>query len=183
MRWEALFADLEAEFAAHNALDADAELRDRARREAATLRLVDRLAPARGSQVAVHVSGAVVRGRLVAAGSDWLLLAETASLEALIPLAAVGSVAGLGRWSATPGSEGRVGARLDLGYALRGIARDRAAVAVSLIDGTTTAGTIDRVGKDFIEVAEHPAGEPRRAAAVLSVRTVPHSAIVVVRTG
>lgn len=182
MRWDALFADLEAEFDAVDSVEAEQELRDRVRRETALLRLVDRLAPARGHEIAVHVSGGVVRGRLTDAGGDWLLLAESPARDALIPLAAVASVAGLGRWSATPGSEGRVGARLNLAYALRGIARDRSAVSVLLIDGSTCAGTIDRVGSDFVEIAEHPAAEPRRSSAVSAVRTVPHAAMLVVRS-
>lgn len=182
MRWEALFADLEAEFEAADALDAEAELRDRVRRESATLRLIDRLAAARGSEVAVQIAGAVVRGRLTDVGRDWLLLAESPARDALIPLAAVAGVTGLGRWSAVPGSEGIVGARLDLAYALRGIARDRSAVAVTLIDASMCTGTIDRVGADFLEIAEHPAAEARRGPAVTAVRTVPRSAIVVVRS-
>ncbi|MEO6713313.1 MAG: hypothetical protein ABIM89_07780 [Mycobacteriales bacterium] len=182
MRWEALFSDLEAEFAAAEAVEADAELRDRVRRETALLRLADRLAPARGSDLAVHVAADVIRGSLTDAGVDWLLLAESPARDALIPVRAVASVTGLGRMSATPGFEGRVGTKLTLAYALRGIARDRTGVAVVLMDGTTCSGTIDRVGADFIEIAEHPASEPRRAASVSGVRTVPQSAIVVVRS-
>lgn len=183
MRWEALFAELEAEFEAADALTADAELRDRVRRETATVRLVDRLAAAHGTDIAVHVAGALLRGGLSDSGPDWLLLAESPARDALIPLAAVASVAGLGRWSAAPGSEGRVGARLDLAYALRGLARDRAGVTLTLIDGSTCAGTIDRVGADFVEIAEHPAAEARRDRAVLSLRTVPRSALLIVRSG
>lgn len=183
MRWEALFAELEAEFEAADALEVDGEVRDRARRENATLRLVDRLAAARDGAIAVQVAGLVLRGRLTEAGSDWLLLTESPARDVLIPLAAVASVTGLGRWSAAPGSAGRVGARLDLGYALRALARDRAAVTITLIDGSNCAGTIDRVGADFVEIAEHPAAEARRVAAVTSVRTVPRAAILFIRSG
>ena len=183
MRWDGLFAELEAEFEAADALHADAELRDRVRRETATVRLVDRLAAARGGEVAVYVAGALLRGRLSDSGPDWLLLVEIPGRDALIPLAAVASVAGLGRWSAVAGSEGRVGARLDLAYVLRGLARDRAGVTLALIDGSTCSGTIDRVGADFIEIAEHPVAEARREQAVLAVRTVPRSALLVVRSG
>jgi hypothetical protein len=50
------------------------------------------------------------------------------------------------------------------------------------VDGTTVDGTFDRVGADFVELAEHARGEPRRAAAVSRVRTVPLAAVAVVRT-
>lgn len=183
MRWEALFADLEAEFAAAEGVEADAELRDRVRRELTSVRLVDRLTAARGAALSVHVRGAALRGRLVDCGANWLLLAESPAREALVPLAAVAAITGLSRWSAVAGSEGRVGARLDLAYALRGIARDRSAVAVSVSDSSVCAGTIDRVGADFLEVAEHPVGESRRTESVTGVRTVPTSAILVVRSG
>ena len=182
MRWDALFSELEAEFEAAEDEAANSELRDRVRRESAMLRLRDRLGAARGAQIAVQVAGGTVRGSLTDAGPDWLLMAETQARDALIPLAAVASILGLGRWSSAPGSEGAVGARLDLGYALRGVARDRAAVALSLIDGSSCSGTIDRVGADFIELAEHPVGEARRPSSVFAVRTVPRSAILVLRS-
>lgn len=182
MRWEALFAELEAEFTAAGVLDAEAELRDRVRRETARLRLYDRLAAARGTEIGVQVSGLIVHGRLADVGPDWLLVAEGQTREALIPLAAVASVGGLGRWSAPPGAHGRVAGRLDLRYALRGVARDRSGVALILLDGSTCTGTIDRVGGDFVEIAEHPVGEARRAKAVSGVRTVPLSAITVLRS-
>ena len=51
-----------------------------------------------------------------------------------------------------------------------------------LRDGGLVTGTIDRVGVDFLEVAEHPMGEPRRARAVQSARAVRLSAIALVRS-
>lgn len=182
MRWEALFEELEAELAAADDLAADSELRDRLRREAATLRLVDRLRAARGSSVSVQVGGLLLRGTLMDCGGDWVLIEESQSRDALIPVPAIASIGGLGRWTAAPDADGRVGSRLDLGYALRGIARDRTAVNASLIDGSVCTGTIDRVGLDFIEIAEHPAAEARRVSAVSSVRTVPRASILVVRS-
>ena len=72
--------------------------------------------------------------------------------------------------------------RLDLRRALRGLARDRSAVQVVLDDGVVLAGTLDRVGADYVELAEHPADQPRRAEAVQGVRAVVHRAVAVVRT-
>jgi hypothetical protein len=128
------------------------------------------------------VEGAgAVEGELREVGSQWLLVAEPQGQEALIPLAAVVAVRGLGPLSGAPGSAGQVFERLGLGAALRAIARDRAAVAVTVSDGTSLAGTIDRVGADFIEVSTHAPGEPRRRTEVTGVVLVPFAALAVVR--
>jgi hypothetical protein len=111
-----------------------------------------------------------------------LLLVEPSGRQDLVALAAVRAVGGLVATSGTPGSEGPVAARLDLRYALRGLARNRAGLLATLVDGTTLTGTIDRVGTDFIEVAEHPVGVPRRDSEVRGVRVVPIGALAVLRT-
>ena len=72
--------------------------------------------------------------------------------------------------------------RLDLRRALRGLARDRSVVQVVLDDGVVLAGTLDRVGVDYVELAEHPADQPRRPEAVQGVRAVVLETIAVVRT-
>jgi hypothetical protein len=183
VRWDHLFADLEAQLDAADRDELAAEVRDRTRRETARLRLADRLRAAVGCRLVVTTGGAsVIRGTLDQAGPDWLLLTEDSSSRALVPLAAVLSVDGLPAVSGEPGSEGAVGARLDLGYALRGLARDRAAVAITLRDGGTVTGTVDRVGADFVELAEHDAGEPRRRDSVIRVRTLPTAGISVLRS-
>jgi hypothetical protein len=183
MRWDALFADLEAQLAEAARAEFTAEVADRSRREAASLRLVDRLGGLRGQQIRlVAVGGVSVAGALADLGPDWLLIHEAPGRQVLVPIAAVLTVGGAHRLSATAGSEGAVRARLTLGYALRAIARDRAPVSVVLTDATSRSGTIDRVGSDFVELAEHAAGEPRRAAAVTGVLVVAFSALVVVRS-
>lgn len=180
-RWAALFADLEGQVDAEAAAELDAEVRDRARAETARLRLVDRFAPAVGHELSVRTLGAgTARGRLCSVGSDWLLLEDARGAECVVPLAAVVSVGGLGAGSREPGTEGAVPARLRLAHALRGIARSRAPVVITTVDGGVVHGTVDRVGADFVEVAEHPPGEPRRVAAVHGVRTVATAAIATV---
>ena len=100
-----------------------------------------------------------------------------------MPSTSVVSLAGLRAWSGTPGSAGQVFARLGLGHALRGIARDRLPVQLWLTDGSVVCGTVDRVGADFLEVTEHGTGEPRRRGDVTGVRTVPFAALAMVRSG
>jgi hypothetical protein len=187
MRWDDLFRDLEAQLTAAAGAEVDAEVADRSRREAARLALVDRARAAAGRPLVLRVAGAgAVKGRLVDVGSEWLLLTDGAAgsdSESLVPLSAVLSISGLVAWTATPEAAGQVGARLGLGVVLRGIARDRSGLAVTLVDGSTVTGTLDRVGADFVEVSEHGPGEARRPDAVTGVRTVPFLALAVLRRG
>jgi hypothetical protein len=182
MRWQALFEDLEAQFDAAQAAELAGEVAERTRREAALLRLVDRLRAADGALVTVTLAGAgVLRGRVLDAGADWLLLDEGAAREVLVPLTALLGVTGLGPRSAAP-DVGPVAKRLDLRRALRGLARSRSGVSVGLVDGTLVTGTLDRVAYDHLDLAEHGLGEARRAGAVRQVRVVPLTAIVLVRS-
>jgi hypothetical protein len=181
MRWDELFADLEAQLAAEAAAEQDAEVADRTRREAARLTLVDRALGAVGCRVAVRVPGAGdVLGVLREVGAEWLLVDEDGGRTTLVPLAACLAVTGLTARTDLTTSAGRVFARLGLGSALRAVARDRSAVSVWLVDGSAVSGTVDRVGADFVEVSERPADDyPARATAV---RTVPFAAIGLVRS-
>ncbi len=182
MRWKALFDDLEAQAEALARGELEAEVRDRLRRENALVRLVDRLVPSVGRPLQLRVDGpGLVAGVLLDAGADWLLLEETGSRELLVPLPALLSVTGTGHRAQAPGSEGEVGKRLDLRWALRGLARDRAGVAVVLRDGTTLGGTLDRVGADHVELAEHGTGEARRARDVLRTRLLPLEGLALLR--
>ncbi|MCU1692409.1 MAG: hypothetical protein JWM64_1500 [Frankiales bacterium] len=182
VRWKGLFDDLEAQAEALAKGELEAEVRDRIRRENALLRLSDRLASSIGATVQLQVAGAgVLHGVLLDTGVDWLLLEETGGREVLVPALALLGVAGVGRRTQAPGAEGEVGKRLDLRWALRGLARDRAGVAVVLRDGTTVGGTLDRVASDFVELAEHGTGEARRDGAVLGVRLLPLEGLALVR--
>jgi hypothetical protein len=183
VRWDSLFDDLEAQLATAEAAELAGEVAERSRLEAGRVRLTDRLAAAVGAPVAVALPGVgVLRGVLLDAGVDWLLVDEGAGREALVPLAAVLGVTGVGARTAAPDSQGEVAKRLDLRWALRGLARSRAGVVLGLRDGSHAAGTLDRVGADHVDLAEHEAGEARRAAAVRAVRLVPLGALALVRS-
>ena len=184
MRWQGLFDDLEAQFEAAEAAELAGEVAERTRRETALLRLWDRLQPAVGSALTVQVPGAgPLRGRLLDCGVDWLLMEEGGGRELLVPLAGVLGVHGLGMRAASPDAEDAVAKKLDLRWALRGLARSRTGVALGLVDGSLVTGTLDRVGADHLDLAEHGLGEARRAAAVRQVRLVPLPAVAVVRSG
>ena len=183
MRWQQLFADLQAEFEEASAAEERAQLPSRARSETAAVRLAERLGGAVGERVSLRCRGAgEVAGRLDEVGPDWALLTDDAGREVLVSLAAVAAVSGLLRATAVAESASRVRTTPDLRRALRGLARDRSAVGVVLDDGALLTGTVDRVGADFVELAEHAPEDFRRPGAVRSVRAVVLAAVAVVRT-
>ncbi|MGI8415345.1 MAG: hypothetical protein ACR2P2_03890, partial [Nakamurella sp.] len=111
-----------------------------------------------------------------------------AGRETVLSLAAVTVVEGL--TGATGQPLRGVAGKLTLRSALRGLVRDRAPVAVTVVGshggteagtGTEFTGTIDRIGADFLELALHAAWEPRRADSVRQVVLVPLVAVVFVR--
>jgi hypothetical protein len=181
VRWDELFADLEAQLEDAATVELAGEVADRTRREIATLSLVDRARAAVGHPVRVQVLGpGIVSGVLLEVGAQWLLLRDDAGRDVLTPWTAVVSLVGLGLGSVAPTDGGQVFRRLGLTAALRAVARDRAAVSVGLVDGSNVSGTLDRVGLDFVEISEHPVGEPRRPGQVSAVRTVAHTAIATI---
>ncbi len=181
-RWDALFADLEAQAAAADHAERAAEIEERTRGELAGLGTVDRLRAADGTPLRLRVSGGrSLRGVVRRVGPDWLLLGEDAGREAIVPLAGVLGVRGLSRYSAVPVTAGAVASRLGLRSALRGVARDRLPVRLELSDGTGLDATIDRVGADFVEAAVHAPGEARRRHDVAEVELVPFAALTAVR--
>jgi hypothetical protein len=183
VRWERLFADLDAQLASAEAAELAGEVSDRARRELARLHLADRAALAAGAEVSAAVLGAgTLAGRLLRSGPGWWLLGAEGA-QVLVCTDAVAWVAGLPALAADPDATPAVERRLGLGYVLRGIARDRSAVTLVLTDATALTGTVDRVGADFLDLAEHAPGEARRAGSVRAARTVPFSALALVRPG
>jgi len=126
-----------------------AEVQDLTRSERATVELATRLLSARGTSVALTLrDGELVRGVLVDAAAQWLLVGATGP-QTLVPLSAVVMVSGLPPRS-TELSE--VDRRLGIGHALRALARDRARVFVGTAAGSVS-GVIGAVGADFIEVS------------------------------
>lgn len=174
MRWEALFADMEAQLDAARTADLVVEVAELTRAERATVSLFDRLRAARGEPLTVRTHGGEqVTGVLRDAATQWILL-DAQGRSSLVPLGAVTAVRGLTRHSA--GAAGVVERRLTLGHALRALARDRAVVQV-VTDGGELTGRVERVGADHLDLAvghvETRDGEPW---------AVPFAAIRVVRS-
>src|ERR1700709_2240990 len=115
MRWDALFADLEAQVAALEHAERATEVEERTRGEIAALALLDRARAAIGLPVRLRLAGSVaIAATLVRVGPDWLLLDEGAGREVVVAAARLISVRGLVRYSAVPGSVGVVDSRLGL---------------------------------------------------------------------
>jgi len=195
VRWERLFADLEAQLSSDEARELAAEVADRTRRERAQVGLHERFAAVVDRAVVeMRVAGVgLLRGLVTGSGPDWVLLDHRAEhpltvvassgaerrvdRPVLVATAAIRSVTGLAGAEHT----GAVAKGFALGSALRAVSRDRAVVDVVDVDGSVLTGTIDGVGLDYVEVAEHSADLPRRAENVLGVRSVPFAGIAVVR--
>ena len=145
-RWEALFADLEAEYDAAGSDEHDAEVRDRVRIEHARLTLADRLRAHVGATITVTTNGAgVIRGTLTDAEPGWLVLGDT-----LVPASAIREVGGLGPRASEPKPAPK--RPLPLGYALRALADSGDPVACTFTDGRTVRATIERVGADHVDI-------------------------------
>jgi hypothetical protein len=180
MRWDAMFADLEAQAEALEVAERAGEVDERIRAELGTLTLFDRLRPAIAPVRLRTAGGCVVAGTISRAGPDWVLLDQDNGREVLVRLGAVTAIGGLGRSTATPDSLDPVTVRLGLWFVLRRIARDRSPVTVRLTDGSTLHATVDRVGADFVEAAVHAPGELRRARSVREELLIPMAALVAV---
>lgn len=179
MRWDELFDDIEAQARAAASAELAGEVADRTRRERALVELADRLVAARGRSLQLRVAGgACYEGVLADVAQQWCVIAAPGPV--LVPLGAVTSLTGLGSAAATTGRSG-VRRRLPLTWALRAVARDRSPVRLDLVDGSLLTGTLDAVGADHADLAEHPADQPRRASQVRGVRTVPLASLAAVR--
>lgn len=177
MRWDDLFGDLAAQWDAEERRELDAEVADRTRRERATIGLYERLSATGGAVVGVLLAnGARLSGPVDDVGDGWALIGQPGE-AALVPFTAFVAVTGL----VNRAGGGATGRRFGLGYALRGLSRDRAVVALSDLSGAVVTGTIDAVGRDHLELSEHASDLPRRAENVTGRRLVPFSALVLLR--
>ena len=177
MRWDELFGDLAAQWDAEERRELDAEVADRTRRERAAVGLYDRLSAAAEAPVGLLLAnGARLSGPVADVGDGWVLVGPPGA-AALVPFSALVAVTGLANRVGSSAS----GRRFGLGYALRGLSRDRAVVALSDVSGAVVTGTIDVVGADHLELSEHPPDLPRRSENVTGRRLVPFSAVVLLR--
>jgi hypothetical protein len=196
MRWDKLFDDLETQLEREltaEEIDLGAE---EERLRVARLSLRDRLAAIGNdddSGFAVTLTnGERLRLRPVTFGRDWLsadVVDESRRrTQCILPLAAVAAVAVSRRQViASLAADGELGhpalsQRLGLAFVLRDLCRRRRAVELLVIGGVLH-GTIDRVGRDHLDLAVHEPGSARRDSAVTEFRLVPFSGLLLVRLG
>jgi hypothetical protein len=198
MRWDNLFDDLEGQL--EQELSAE-ELDVRAEEERlrlGRLSLRDRIVAvheAQGRDDAVGIrlflsNGMPLTVRPQTFGRDWfsadVIDGSTRMAHAVIPMASIGSVAftraqAAVSLTATPSelSQTSLPARLTLSFVLRDLCRRRSAVEVTTALGAVH-GTIDRVGRDHLDLAVHEVGEARRESAVRESRVIPLAFLLLV---
>jgi hypothetical protein len=196
MRWDNLFDDLEGQLEQELGAE-ETDLRaEEERMRLGRLAVRDRLlALTVGADCpAVRVSltdGSTLDLRTRTFGRDWIsgdIVDQSArSAQFILPLDAIASLL-LTRTqvrdsladAARPESERGLSRRLGLAFVLRDLCRRRQSVELVLGDGMIT-GTIDRVGRDHLDLAVHEAGTVRRESLVSHYRVVPFSRVLMVR--
>lgn len=193
MRWQNLFDDLESQLESELGAEETDLLAEEERLRLARLTVRDRLralhAEAPASAVRLTLHGSRVTLKLAAIGRDWVAgeLDAGSLRSAVVPISAITTLDPVGAQlalslRAEPVSEPptALSARLGIAFVLRDLCRRRAAVELQ-VGGERLHGTIDRVARDHLDLAEHAVGEPRRTAAVIRIRIVAFAALDLVR--
>lgn len=181
MRWDALFADLEAEADEARRLEHEAEVADQVRAEYAAVRIADRVRAHHGRSLACRLTdGQRFDGEVLDVGAQWVLL-QVVSRQVVVPLTAIAGIDGLAPGAVPPESE--VHRRIGLAVMFRGLAVRRVPVTLALSGDGQVPGTVDRVGADHLDLAVHAPDVPRRVCAVTGVRLVPFAAVMSVALG
>lgn len=187
VRWNELFDDLEGQLERGLELE-DADVRaEEERLRLGRLTLRDRLVALTGERVALTlVDGSPLDARATSFGRDWMAAELGERREpAIVPLGAIAQLA-LPRASVASSLRPRqpepsaLSERLGFAFVLRDLCRRRVPLAVVLGGGTVT-GTIDRVGRDHLDLAVHELGDPRRERLVAGTRVLAFDHVLVVR--
>jgi hypothetical protein len=175
-----VFDELEAEFEAGLRREAEQETVTAVRAELGATVLWEQLARRIGGDLAVFAGTRAFRGELVASYPEFLVLRGLDGTEHLIRYGPTVSVALPAEPTGLRPAPATATRRYQFALALRELARRREPVRVELADATRCDGTIEAVGSDYLEVAEHDLGEARRRAAVRARRFVGFAAVVAV---
>lgn len=192
MRWDSLFDDLESQLERElTAEELDLAVEEE-RLRLGRLSVRDRVVVLAnlGRTLRAEVGGDLIEIRLGALGRDWVAGELTAPhrSQCILPLAAIESLvlsladvrASLAARPQDDDPAASLPSRLGLPFVLRDLCRRRREAELS-VPGGSIVGTIDRVGRDHVDVAVHEPGLPRRDDAVTQYRLVPLNAIRLVR--
>lgn len=180
MRWNDLFADLEAqlEFGQWQAVEQDAA--ELTRGLWAELTLMDRLRATLGQEIRLILyDGRIQVLRAQTVGPTWIG-GRDGSGAVLIHRDAILGVESQLKRAVVPSRPLQAG--LSMAAIYRMLARRREVIQVVGRSGSVIAeGTIDRVGKDHCDVVLHARDEFRRSSVVQGVRVIPFEAVLLVR--
>lgn len=181
MRWDGLFADLEAQLAHAVWRQTEVDAAEMTRGESAAIHLSDRLRGSMGERLALRLTGSArVEMHVSTVGPSWIGGTDSAG-GLLVPMDSVIAVdAALPRVAPERSASARA---LGIGSVYRSMSRARVPVSVLGHDGILLAeGTIDRVGADHLDISTHARDEARRARAIRGIVVVPLRAIGFVRS-
>lgn len=165
VRWDALFADLQAQWEAELRAEDDAEIRELAEAEAAGTAFGDRLRARRGAALTVRLAdGSDRTGVVTDVAQEWVLLAE-GERRHLVPVTAIAIAWPLAGAAPAPSAVER---GLGLGHVLRALAGEAQDVVVRTHGGDHT-GLLVRVGADHLDLAASTGVLSIPWAALLSV--------------
>lgn len=187
MRWDELFADLEGQLAdGLHGQERELEIEEE-RLRLGRLTLRDRLAAMGSGPESIRlrlVDGGPVELVPRTVGRDWVsgdLAGETA--QAVLPIAAIGALLPTAEQldrGAPPRSPSALTDRIALSFVLRDLARRRRRLRIRTRSGEVE-GTLDRVARDHVDLAVHPADRWRRTAEVSRVEVIPIVELLLVR--
>jgi len=198
MRWDNLFDDLESQLEREITAD-DLELdAEEERLRLGRLSIRDRIVALHGRSTVqspltlavLLITGTRITVRPVIIGRDWMsadiIDDRGRPAQCIIPFEALAGITLAAKHItpslATTPADGHpsLSQRLSLSYVLRDLCRRRRAVSL-LLQAGEVHGTIDRVGRDHMDVAVHERDALRRESAVLEYRLVPFTSLVLVK--
>lgn len=172
---------LEIKAAAGQRFEAQARTAEALRAATSELRLWQQLSRLIGTRIDVQAGAIHVSGQLAGSYPDYLVVDCDSGWTHLVRLGAGVTVATApGAAPTGPTSGGVLARRYRLQVAALELERRREPVRVVLSGGALTTGTIDQVGRDYLQLAQHALGEPRRAHAVTARRYLPLSAVTMI---
>jgi hypothetical protein len=196
MRWDNLFDDLEGQLEQELGAEDIDLLAEEERLRLGRLGLRERLRalmPASSASEPMRLvltDGTRVSLAIGAVGRDWIAGEPSGdgkqSGSYVIPIPAISgclptpaqTVASLG--GGVEAGVGSLASRIGLPFVLRDLCRRRAALHIRTTRDILH-GTIDRVGRDHLDLAEHEPGAPRRERFVRAMRMIPLAEFVLVR--